>query len=61
MHIYIYTFSLFNSLALTHTHLISKRSMCLTAGDERWVPKKMYGKRLEDGVEYHLMSPTPRC
>jgi len=23
-------------------------------------PKKMYGKRFGDGVEYHLMSPTPR-
>ena len=23
-------------------------------------PKKMYGQRLRDGVEYHLMSPTPR-
>jgi len=23
-------------------------------------PKKIYGKRLRDGVEYHLMSPTPR-
>ena len=23
-------------------------------------PKKMYGERLGDGVEYHLMSPTPR-
>jgi len=23
-------------------------------------PKKMYGERLEDGVEYHLMSPTLR-
>ena len=22
-------------------------------------PKKMYGQRLGDGVEYHLMSPTP--
>jgi len=22
-------------------------------------PKKMYGERLRDGVEYHLMSPTP--
>ena len=21
-------------------------------------PKKMYGERLGDGVEYHLMSPT---
>ena len=23
-------------------------------------PKKMYRERLGDGVEYHLMSPTPR-
>jgi len=23
-------------------------------------PKKMYGERLGNGVEYHLMSPTPR-
>jgi len=23
-------------------------------------PKKMYGERLGDGVEYYLMSPTPR-
>jgi len=23
-------------------------------------PKKMYGERLGDGVEYHLMGPTPR-
>ena len=23
-------------------------------------PKKMYGERLRDGVEYHLMKPTPR-
>ena len=23
-------------------------------------PKKMYGERLGDEVEYHLMSPTPR-
>ena len=34
-------------------------------GDERGGglgsrPKKMYGERLGDGVEYHLMSPTPR-
>jgi len=24
-------------------------------------PKKMYGERLGDGVEYDLMSPTPHC
>ena len=23
-------------------------------------PKKWYGERLGDGVEYHLMKPTPR-
>ena len=30
---------------------------------ERWLgsrPQKMYGERLGDGAEYHLMSPTPR-
>jgi len=24
-------------------------------------PKKMYGERVGDGVEYHLMKPTPHC
>jgi len=24
-------------------------------------PKKMYGERLGDGVEYHFMKTTPRC
>jgi len=24
-------------------------------------PKKMYGERLGDGIEYHLISPTPHC
>ena len=24
-------------------------------------PKQMYGEKFGDGVEYHLMSPTPRC
>ena len=32
---------------------------------ERWgagvETQKMYGERLWDWVEYHLMSPTPRC
>jgi len=23
-------------------------------------PRKMYGERLGDGVDYHLMRPTPR-
>ena len=37
-------------------------SMCLSArgcglGSR---PKKMYRERLGDGVEYHLMKPTPR-
>ena len=39
--------------------------LCVRQRDERWGglgsrPKKMYGERLGDGVEYHLMSPTPR-
>jgi len=35
-----------------------------TKRHERWgagvETQKMYGERLGDGVEYHLMSPTPR-
>ena len=34
------------------------------AGSRGWGlgsrPKKMYGERLGDGVEYHLISPAPR-
>ena len=32
----------------------------LSIGEVGSRPKKMYGQRLGDGVEYHLMSPTPR-
>jgi len=34
-------------------------SMYLRGGGLGSRPKKMYGERLGDGVEYHLMSPTP--
>jgi len=38
-----------------YTHIV-----CARGGGLGSRPKKMYGKRLGDGVEYHLMSPTPR-
>jgi len=38
--------------------------ICIYMPYERWgagvETQKMYGERLGDGVEYHLMSPTPR-
>ena len=39
-----------------HTHLLQ----VLRGGGLGSRPKKMYGERLGDGVEYHLMKPTPR-
>ena len=45
IHIYIYI----------HTHTHTTRGGGLGSR-----PQKMYGERLGDGVEYHLMSPTPR-
>jgi len=35
-------------------------SVCVRRGGLGSRPKKIYGERLGDGVEYHLMSPTPR-
>ena len=40
---------------LTHAAYVTTRGGGLGSR-----PKKMYGNRLGDGVEYHLMSPTPR-
>ena len=34
--------------------------LCVRGGGLGSRPKRMYGERLGDGVEYHLMSPTPR-
>ena len=43
----------------------SRLTSCKSQGqEERWgagvETQKMYGERLGDGVEYHLMKPTPR-
>ena len=38
----------------------AQRNITARGGGRGSRPKKMYGKRLGDGVEYHLMSPTPR-
>jgi len=40
-----------------HTCLVAEPSRGGGLGSR---PKKMYEERLRDGVEYHLMSPTPR-
>ena len=51
--------------ALTGVYLeyiyIQKRTLnVMRGGGLGSSSKKMYGERLGDGVEYHLMSPTPR-
>jgi len=59
-HLYIELVTHLYQEVVTHSH--THRS---TQPSERWGlgsrPKKMYGERLGDGVEYHLMSPTPHC
>ena len=46
---------------LTLTSLfVSSDSFVWRGGGLGSRPKKMYGERLGDGVEYHLMKPTPR-
>ena len=58
------THELYFVLVLSQTHcntLQHTAPYCSTRGGGLGSrPKKMYGERLGDGVEYHLMSPTPR-
>ena len=43
------------------SHSVLEIARLLTRGGGQGSrPKKMYGQRLGDGVEYHLMSPMPR-
>jgi len=50
--VYVYVYS--------YVHCPSHLSQRVRGGGLGSRPKKMYGDRLGDGVEYHLMSPTPR-
>jgi len=46
-----------------YAHIFAPPDICgrsMRGGGLGSRPKKMYGERLGDGVEYHLMSPTPR-
>jgi len=47
--------------SLQHRILVHLSSLFPRGGGMGSRPIKMYGERLGDGVEYHLMSPTPRC
>ena len=47
-------------LSLCWLLLSEFRDLVLRGGGLGSRPKKMYGERLGDGVEYHLMKPTPR-
>jgi len=51
------------SLYFSLSPFLCSNSICTTdrrGGGLGSRPQKMYGERLGDGVEYHLMSPTPR-
>ena len=48
------------SLVLVLTYLSATFTTLVRGGGLGSRPKKMYGERLGDGVEYHLMKPTPR-
>ena len=54
--------SVFNiCYVLSISYASSVSSLCIgEVGGWGRDPKKMYEERLGDGVEYHLMSPTPR-
>ena len=45
---------------VTPYHLKEHKTIPSRGGGLGSRPKKMYGERLGNGVEYHLMSPTPR-
>ena len=50
----------YNLITYKVNQLLCKSTTTPRGGGLGSRPKKMYGKRLGDGVEYHLMSPTPR-
>ena len=58
-HTYAWVMSHICMSHFTHMHE-SSRTRGMRGGGLGSRPKKMYGERLWDGVEYHLMSPTPR-
>ena len=53
IYIYIYTWASWRR----EEHVVPPKTRGGGLGSR---PKKMYGERLGDGVEYHLMKPTPR-
>ena len=52
--------TLHSSSKCYNTHFFYITRTIMRGGGLGSRPKKMYGERLDDGVEYHLMSPTPR-
>ena len=51
----------FSSYDDSHQRSTSHGIAMLRGGGLGSRPKKMYGEKLGDGVEHHLMKPTPRC
>ena len=59
-HVHTYIWPTFCSSGCYAHSQVHAYSMYTRGGGLGSRPKKMYGERLGDGVEYHLMKPTPR-
>jgi len=55
IYLYVYTYICIHTCIYAHRLILPERGGGLGSR-----PKKMYGERLGDGDEYHLMKPTPR-
>jgi len=67
VHLFVYTHTIphtyvFDSVKrIVHAHNRKKNDRhTMRGGGLGSRPNKLYGESLGDGVEYHLMSPTPR-
>ena len=57
---YLYCMSVLHVIPLSVLDVLIHKVGARRGGGLGSRPKKMYGERLGDGVEYHLMKPTPR-
>ena len=65
VHVYMYMWTFTYQLCIQSVYWYANKSnvgtvQLMRGGGLGSRPKKMYGERLGHGVEYHLMSPTPR-
>ena len=59
MYIFLYQYVVTQNKGAFEADSMERSSLEARGGGLGSRPKKMYGERLGDGVEYHLMKPTP--